>query len=111
MTSATAVLVFHRNTNARGGYNARSSRTITSMTRPPFAEFSSLAIRELNAWLGRHAQWSERFRDVFEEHVLPVADKAGLDPEEVFQELGRQDTRAGLNRGHRNRFMARGTAW
>ncbi len=58
------------------------------MTRPPFAEFSSLAIRELNACLGRHVQWSERFRDVLDEHVLPVADKAGLDPEEVFQELG-----------------------
>ena len=46
-------MVFHRSTNVRGGYNTRSSRTITSMTRPPFAEFSSLAIRELNAWLGR----------------------------------------------------------
>jgi hypothetical protein len=58
------------------------------MTRPPFAEFSSLAIRELNAWLDRRAQWSGRFREVLDEHVLPVADKAGLDREEVFQELG-----------------------
>lgn len=58
------------------------------MTRPPFAEFSSLAIRELTAWLGGNALWSERLNDVLEEHFLPVAEQAGLDPETAWEALG-----------------------
>lgn len=58
------------------------------MTRPPFAEFSSLAIRELTDWVTGNAVWSERLRDVLDEHLLPVAEKAGLDPEEVFEKIG-----------------------
>lgn len=58
------------------------------MTRPPFAEFSSLAIRELTAWIGGNAVWSERLRDVLGEHFLPVAERAGLDPEESWEALG-----------------------
>jgi len=30
------------------------------MTRPPFAEFSSLAILELTDWIGGNTLWSER---------------------------------------------------
>lgn len=58
------------------------------MTRPPFAEFSSLAIRELTDWIGRNAVWSERLRDVLSEHFLPVAEQAGLHPEEAWEGLG-----------------------
>ncbi len=58
------------------------------MTRPPFAEFSSLAIRELTAWIGDNALWSGRLSDVLEEHFLPVAEQAGLDPEEAWEALG-----------------------
>ncbi|MBI3069021.1 MAG: hypothetical protein HYY79_09170 [Betaproteobacteria bacterium] len=58
------------------------------MTRPPFAEFSSLAIRELTAWIGGNALWSERLSDVLQEHFLPVAEQAGLDPEEAWEVLG-----------------------
>ena len=43
------------------------------MTRPPFAELSALAIRELNAWIARQALWSQRLHDVLDEHVLPAA--------------------------------------
>jgi hypothetical protein len=57
------------------------------MTRPPFAEFSALAIRELNAWIGRQALWSQRFQDVLDEHVLPAAGGVGIDREDVFDEL------------------------
>jgi len=58
------------------------------MTRPPFAEFSSLAIRELTAWIGGSALWSARLNDVLGEHFLPVAEHAGLDPEEAWEALG-----------------------
>ena len=58
------------------------------MTRPPFAEFSALAIRELTAWIGGNALWSERLSDVLGEHFLPVAEQAGLDPEEAWEALG-----------------------
>jgi hypothetical protein len=58
------------------------------MTRPPFAEFSSLAIRALFDWTTANAVWSERLRAVLSEHLLPVAEKAGLDPEAAFEKLG-----------------------
>ena len=58
------------------------------MTRPPFAEFSALAIRELTAWIGGSALWSERLSDVLREHFLPVAEQAGLDPDEAWKALG-----------------------
>jgi len=58
------------------------------MTRPPFAEFSALAIRELTAWIGGNVLWSERLSDVLSEHFLPVAEKVGLDPEEAWEALG-----------------------
>jgi hypothetical protein len=58
------------------------------MTRPPFAEFSSLAIRELTSWIGGNTLWSERLKDVIAEHFLPVAEQAGLDPEEAWESLG-----------------------
>ena len=58
------------------------------MTRPPFAEFSALAIRELTAWIGGTGLWSERLRDVLDEHLLPVAEQAGLAPEEAWEALG-----------------------
>jgi hypothetical protein len=57
------------------------------MTRPPFAEFSALAIRELSAWIGRQALWSQRFQDVLDEHILPAAGQVGLDREHVIDEL------------------------
>jgi len=57
------------------------------MTRPPFAELSALAIRELNAWIARQALWSQRLHDVLDEHVLPAASEFGLGREEVFDEL------------------------
>ena len=58
------------------------------MTRPPFAEFSSLAIRELTNWIGGNALWSVRLNDVLGEHFLPVAEQAGLEPEAVWDALG-----------------------
>lgn len=58
------------------------------MTRPPFAEFSALAIRELTTWIGGNGLWSERLRDVLDEHLLPVAEQAGLTPEEAWEALG-----------------------
>lgn len=58
------------------------------MTRPPFAEFSALAIRELTAWIGGNALWSGRLKDVLGEHFLPVAEQAGLDPEAAWEALG-----------------------
>lgn len=58
------------------------------MTRPPFAEFSSLAIRELTDWIGGNALWSVRLNDVLGEHFLPVAEQAGLEPEAVWDALG-----------------------
>lgn len=58
------------------------------MTRPPFAEFSALAIRELTAWIAGSAVWEGRLRDVLAEHFLPVAEQAGLDPEEAWAALG-----------------------
>lgn len=58
------------------------------MTRPPFAEFSSLAIRALIDWTTANAVWSERLRAVLSEHLLPAAEKAELDPEAAFEELG-----------------------
>ncbi len=66
----------------------RPGRIDHPMTRPPFAEFSSLAIRELTAWIGGNALWSERLRDVLSEHFLPVAEQAGLDPEAAWEALG-----------------------
>jgi hypothetical protein len=44
------------------------------MTRPPFAEFSSLAVRELTAWIDGNATWSARLRDVLGEHLALAAD-------------------------------------
>jgi hypothetical protein len=58
------------------------------MTRPPFAEFSALAIRELTAWIGGNALWAERLKDVLSEHFLPVAEKLGLQPGEAWEALG-----------------------
>ena len=58
------------------------------MTRPPFAEFSSLAIRTLIDWTTANAVWSERLRAVLSEHLLPAAEKIGLDPEATFEKLG-----------------------
>jgi hypothetical protein len=58
------------------------------MTRPPFAGFSSLAVRELTAWIDGNATWSARLRDVLGEHVAPAAEKAGFDPDGAFEELG-----------------------
>ena len=58
------------------------------MTRPPFAEFSSLAIRELTAWIGGNALWSGRLSEVLSEHFLPVAEQAGLDLEQAWEALG-----------------------
>jgi len=58
------------------------------MTRPPFAEFSSLAVRELTAWIDGNAAWSARLRDVLGEHVALAAANAGLDPGKAFEELG-----------------------
>jgi hypothetical protein len=58
------------------------------MTRPPFAEFSSLAIEELTAWAAPHAVWSKRLREVLTEHFVPAAEKLGLDPEKTWETLG-----------------------
>lgn len=58
------------------------------MTRPPFAEFSSLAVRELTAWIDGNATWSARLRDVLGEHLALAADKAGIDADGAFEELG-----------------------
>lgn len=58
------------------------------MTRPPFAEFSSLAVRELTAWIDGNATWSARLRDVVGEHLALAADKAGIDADGAFEELG-----------------------
>jgi len=58
------------------------------MPRPPFADFSSLAVRELTAWIDGNAAWSERLRDVLGEHLALAADKAGFDPDGAFEELG-----------------------
>lgn len=58
------------------------------MTRPPFAEFSALAIRELTTWIGGNGLWSERLSDVLREHFLPAAEQAGLGPEEAWEALG-----------------------
>jgi hypothetical protein len=66
------------------------------MTRPPFAEFSALAIRELNAWIARQALWSQRLQDVLDEHVLPAASEFGIEREALFDEL---DDVAGEVRG------------
>lgn len=58
------------------------------MPRPPFAEFSSLAVRELTAWIDGNATWSARLRDVLGEHLALAADKAGIDADGAFAELG-----------------------
>lgn len=58
------------------------------MTRPPFADFSSLAVRELTAWIDGNATWSARMRDVLDEHVALAADKIGLDSGEALEALG-----------------------
>jgi hypothetical protein len=58
------------------------------MTRPPFAEFSSLAVRELTAWIDGNATWSAWLRDVLGEHLALAADKAGIDADGAFEELG-----------------------
>jgi hypothetical protein len=58
------------------------------MTRPPFAEFSSLAIRELTAWIDGNALWSERLSEVLADHFLPAAEQAGLDRQEAWEALG-----------------------
>lgn len=58
------------------------------MTRPPFGEFSALAVRELTTWIGGNVLWSERLSDVLREHFLPVAEQAGLDPEVAWEALG-----------------------
>ncbi len=60
----------------------------TCMTRPPFADFSSLAIRELTAWIDGSVAWSAQLRDVLDEHLALAADKAGFDPDGAFEELG-----------------------
>src|SRR4249919_2738910 len=61
---------------------------IFPMPRPPFAEFSSLAVRELTAWIDGNATWSARLRDVLGEHLAPAADEAGFDADRAFEELG-----------------------
>jgi len=66
------------------------------MTRPPVAEFSALAIRELNAWIARQALWSQRLQAVLDEHVLPAASEFGIEREALFDEL---DDVAGEVRG------------
>ncbi len=43
-------------------------------TRPPFAEFSSIAIGKMMEWLTEHDPWSERMPDVLFEHVEPVTE-------------------------------------
>jgi hypothetical protein len=58
------------------------------MTRPPFAEFSSLAIRELTDWIGGNALWSERLSEVLGDHFLPATEQAGLDRQEAWESLG-----------------------
>ena len=58
------------------------------VTRPPFAGFSSLAIRELTDWIGGNALWSERLSVVLGEHFLPAAEQAGLDRQEAWQAMG-----------------------
>ena len=58
------------------------------MTRPPFAEFSSLAIEKLTVWAAPHAVWSKRLREVLTEHFVPAAEKLGLDPEKTWEALG-----------------------
>ncbi|MGH8674567.1 MAG: hypothetical protein ACREVG_09685, partial [Burkholderiales bacterium] len=57
------------------------------MTRPPFAEFSSLAIRELTAWIGGNALWAERLSEVLADHFLPAAAQAGLDRQGAWEVL------------------------
>lgn len=64
------------------------ARIDCSMTRPPFAEFSSLAIRELTAWIGGNALWSERLSEVLADHFLPAAEQAGLARQEAWEALG-----------------------
>jgi len=58
------------------------------VTRPPFAEFSSLAIRELTDWIGGNALWSERLSEALADHFLPAAEQAGLDRQEAWEGLG-----------------------
>lgn len=58
------------------------------MTRPPFAEFSSLAIRELTVWIGGNAHWSERLSEVLADHFLPAVEQAGLDRQVAWEALG-----------------------
>ena len=58
------------------------------MTRPPLAEFSSLAIRKLTEWVMGNAVWDERLREVLSGHFLPVAEESGLDPGAAWEELG-----------------------
>jgi len=58
------------------------------MTRPPFADFSSLAIRELTDWIGGNALWTERLSEVLADHFLPAAEQAGLDRQEAWEVLG-----------------------
>jgi hypothetical protein len=62
---------------------------IPYMTRPPFAEFSSLAIRELTAWMRRRAPWPARLDavvSVVPGHGVTVRDLlADGDPVEVIE--------------------------
>lgn len=50
------------------------------ITRPPFAEFSGIAIRELMTWVGRNALWSGRLAEVLNTHVLPAAQRSDSNP-------------------------------
>ena len=57
------------------------------MTQPPFAKFSSFAIRELTTWIGGNTVWSGRLSEVLGDHFLPAAQQAGLDRQEAWEAL------------------------
>jgi hypothetical protein len=56
--------------------------------RPPFADFSSIAVREMMKWLPEHALWANRMQQVWQAHVEPVSTESGLDFEQIVEELG-----------------------
>src|SRR3981081_3362344 len=52
------------------------------VTRPPFADFSSIAVREMMKWIPEHARWTDRMQEVLHAHIEPVSNDSGLDFEE-----------------------------
>ena len=61
------------------------------MTRPPFAEFSSLAVRELTAWMKGRAPWPARLDAVVLEHVSPLVGEAGDDVNEILETMDERE--------------------